>query len=47
MAKKDDNKNKIDAKRINELNNTSDEILKKLALNIKLIYRISQLILQI
>ena len=31
MAKKDDNKNKIDAKRINELNNTSDEILKKLA----------------
>ena len=32
MAKKDDNNNKkIDSKRINELNNTSDELLKKLA----------------
>ena len=32
MAKKDDNNNKkIDNKRINELNNTSDELLKKLA----------------
>ena len=36
MAKKDDNKNKIDAKRINELNNTSDEILKKYKTNIEL-----------
>ena len=31
MAKKDNNTNKINTKRINELNNASDELLKKLA----------------
>lgn len=31
MAKKDNNNNKIDSKRINELNNASDELLKKLS----------------